>query len=61
MEDNLFGDCGNYIVVSFKYLAVFASYSVGIAVGRMKSMRLVHHMSKVRNTLYVRCNWNTLE
>jgi hypothetical protein len=34
MEDNLFGDCGNYIVVSFKNLAVSASYSVGIAVGK---------------------------
>jgi hypothetical protein len=49
MEDNLYGESGNYILISFKYLAVFASYSVGFAIGRVKSMRLVHHVSKVRN------------
>jgi len=55
-----YGDCGNYVVISFKYLAVFASYSVGLAIGRTKctSMRLVHHVSKVRNIC--KCKWYSL-
>ena len=49
MEGNLYGNCGNYVVISFKYLAVFASYTGGVAIRRMNSMRLVHHVSKVRD------------